>query len=348
MPRFQGALFDFCYTSRMALTLHSPVSAVPRVGPSFTKQLKALGILSVRDALFYLPFRYDDFSHHVAIDRVEAGAPVTIHGQVELIRSRRSFRRRLTITEALVSDTSGSIRVVWFNQPYLATSLPPGTRVALSGRVEDGLPGLQMSNPTYEKIHREMTHTGRLVPIYPAVAGVSQRQLRSLIHDCLPLARDVDDFLPPAVRSNAHLETLAVAIREIHFPSSPARLEAAQRRLAFDELFLFILSALRTKAFLAANLAPAIPFLEGPTREFVTRLPFTLTDDQKQAAWTILRDVAKPSPMNRLLRGDVGSGKTVVSHCHAQCGTQRVSICAAGTNKHSCRATLPNAASNVS
>lgn len=306
-------MFDFCYTASMVFTLHSPVSAVPGVGPTFTKQLKTLGILSVSDALWYVPFRYDDFSHHVAIDQVEPDSLVTIQGQIELIRSRRSFRRRLTITEALVSDDSGSIRVVWFNQPYLATSLPPGTRVALSGRAETGLPTLQLSNPTYEKIHREMTHTGRLVPIYPATAGVSQRQLRSLIHECLPLAKDVMDFLPASVRTASRLENLATALHDIHFPSSPGRLAAAQRRLAFDELFLFILSALRTKAFLATNPAPAIPFLEEPTREFVSRLPFTLTDGQKQAAWTILRDLAKPSPMNRLLQGDVGSGKTVVT-----------------------------------
>jgi len=306
-------VFDFCYTACMALTLHSPVSAVSGVGPTFTKQLKTLGILSVRDALWYLPFRYDDFSHHVPIDRVEADSVVTIHGQVELIRSRRSFRKRLSITEALVSDDTGSIRVVWFNQPYLATSLPPGTRVALSGRAEAGLPALQMSNPTYEKIHAEMTHTGRLVPVYPATAGVSQRQLRSLIHECLPLAKGVEDFLPVSVRSASHLETLATALRDIHFPPSPARLDAAERRLAFDELFLFVLNALRTKAFLATNPAPAIPFLEKPTQDFVGRLPFTLTAGQKKAAWTILRDLAKPSPMNRLLQGDVGSGKTVVT-----------------------------------
>jgi ATP-dependent DNA helicase RecG len=308
-----GAVFDFCYTARMALTLHSPVSAVPRVGPTFTKQLKALGILSVRDALWHLPFRYDDFSKDVAIDQIKAGETVTIRGQVEFIRSRRSFRKRLTITEALVSDTSGSIRAVWFNQPYLPTTLPPGTRVALSGRAEDGLPALQLTSPTYEKISPDMKHTGRLVPIYPAATGVSQRQLRSLIHACIPLAQQVEDMLPASVRSAARLLNIGQALHDIHFPDSETAMAAAQRRLAFDELFLFIMSALQTKKFLAANPAPAIPFLEVPTREFVQNLPFNLTKGQRKAAWEILGDLAKPSPMNRLLQGDVGFGKTVVS-----------------------------------
>ncbi len=226
------------------------------------------------------------------------------------------------ITEAFVEDRSGAIKAVWFNQPYLANTLKEGLTVSLSGKVSFDK-NLYLSNPAYEKISPPplggaggdffLRHTGRLVPVYPETAGLTSRYLRYLISLFLPALAQLTDWLPLEVKKSQRLIDLPAALRQIHFPSSTRAAEQAKRRLAFEELFLLQTFVLTQRVKWQQKRAIKISFNERLIKDFVAKLPFKLTQAQRQAAWEILQDLAKPRPMNRLLEGDVGSGKTVVA-----------------------------------
>ncbi len=297
--------------------LHSfdtSVASLSRFAKIFSGRLKKLGITTVRDLLFYFPFRYDDLSNVVAIRDCIPGVKVTLQGTIELIANRRSPRKRMIITEALIRDATGSIKVVWFQQPFLAKVLPSGTRVALSGVVEEDHYGTQLTSPSYEKMGGGDTiHTGRLVPVYSLTSSVTEKQFRTVLNAAFPLIPSVPEWIPKHIRDHDQLVDIQSALKSIHFPESTEALRIATRRLKFDELFLLQIRNARSRQTRTQEQAPQILFHEKETREFVDALPFTLTDDQKKTAWEILRDMGATSPMHRLLEGDVGSGKTVVA-----------------------------------
>ena len=227
----------------------------------------------------------------------------------------------MTITQAYIQDGTGSIRVVWFNQPYLTNVLKNDMPVSLSGKVNLNK-DLYLSNPSYDKLPTNyelktknylLRHTGRLVPIYPETSGLSSRYLRYIIQPLLPNAKQIKDWLPDAIKRSQRLLDLNAAISQVHFPASLKNANQARRRLAFEELFLLQLFVLRQKVKRLKEQARPIPFNEELIRNAVARLPFKLTLSQKKAAWEIFQDLAKTRPMNRLLEGDVGSGKTVVA-----------------------------------
>ena len=292
--------------------LYTSVVHLNRVGKTVANRLSILGIKTIRDLLFHFPFRYEDFSHLVSISQLQEGAEVTTHGKVELIGNKRSPRKRKIITEALVSDGTGQLRVVWFGQPFLTKNLHVGDEVYLSGRVSSDMLGVQMVSPAYER-GSTGTHTARIVPMYPLTAGVTQKQLRFLMSQIIELANEVEDWLPEELRERIDLMPLAEAIRTIHFPENLDEIKHAERRLKFDELFVLQLRAEMIRQSLKRSKAPALNFQETEIKKFVAGLPFVLTKDQKVAAWEMLQDMQKPEPMNRLLEGDVGSGKTVVA-----------------------------------
>ncbi|MFA5069852.1 MAG: ATP-dependent DNA helicase RecG [Patescibacteria group bacterium] len=296
------------------LTHLSPISEIPRVGPAIAAKLKSLDLETVHDLLFYFPYRYEDFSHIVKVNQVKPHEICTIKGKVQLITGRRSFRRRrMFITESLVADDTGSIKIVWFNQPYLSKILKPGDEIILSGKVEMDYLTPEFISPSFEKVKKEQTHTGRIVPVYSLTAGITQRQMRFFIKSILYAAKNIPDFLPAEIQKNYRLIPLAQALEQIHFPENKDLLVKAENRLKFEELFLIQTQVWQNKIYLKKARAPVIKFLENVTREFVKSLPFTLTLSQKKAAWEILKDLEKSSPMNRLLEGDVGSGKTIVA-----------------------------------
>ncbi|MFH0804774.1 MAG: ATP-dependent DNA helicase RecG [Patescibacteria group bacterium] len=297
----------------MKISLTTTVEELPRVGPALSKKLHQLGLHTVWDLLHHYPFRYDDFSHITTVSRIHAGEPATLRGRINLIANRRSYRRRLYITECLFSDDTGSIKAVWFNQPFITKLLGPGDTVYLSGTAENSSFGLQLQNPSYEKAQREQTHTARIVPIYSLTGSLTEKQVRYLIKLVLPLAAQLPDWLPDDIRQQHQLAPYGTAIREVHFPTSDQTLEQARRRLKFNELFLIQLRTQAVRQALQVQTAPAIPFDENQTKQFVASLPFQLTAGQKKTAWQIIGDLAKATPMNRLLEGDVGSGKTVVA-----------------------------------
>lgn len=286
-----------------------------RVGKTTAKKLQNLGLRTAEDLLFYFPFRYEDWSKILPISQLTYGSAGTCRGRVELIKNTRSFHKRKNITEALVSDKSGSIKVVWFNQPFLTKVLKVGDEIFLSGRVDFDRFGIHLSSPSYEKIRKgeEATHTARIVPVYRTTESLTTKQIRFLIKLVAPLSARVRDWMPPEIKKDFNLVDLSQALKQIHFPDSVPVLKEARHRLKFDELFLIQIHNLLLKANLQKNAAPTIAFREEETKKFTSALPFKLTDGQRQAAWEILKDMASGKPMNRLLEGDVGSGKTLVA-----------------------------------
>lgn len=297
----------------MSISLSSSVAELIGVGPAIAKRLANLKIHTVGDLLWHVPLRYDDFRSIVPIAALMINQTATVRCTLDRIANRRSPRRRMMLTEALVSDDTGTLTAVWFNQPFLEKNLRAGDRVVLSGRVQSRGGTLQMVAPAYEKERDELLHVGRLVPIYPTTAGVSQRQLRYFVQNALRMIVAIPDPLPGSLRQDAHVERLDVALRNIHFPRDEHERDRALHRLKFDELLLFQLRRRTAERNVAPLPAPSIPFHEGDVKNFIARLPFTLTAGQKRAAWDVLQDMMKEKPMHRLMEGDVGSGKTVAA-----------------------------------
>ncbi len=295
------------------LSFSTPVAKLNRIGKATAARLKKMGITAVADLIWHLPSYHEDLSRIVPINQVKVNEKVTIKARVELIANRRSKIKKMNLTEGLVSDDTGSIKVIWFNQPFLTKQIKVGDELYLSGKVDDEYYTLQLTNPLWEKVKSDTIHTARIVPIYPATSGLTQKQLRFLIKQILPLVREMDDYLPNQIKYQFKLMHLSDALFNIHWPDNLTKLSEAKRRLKFDELFGLQIVQAKSKVDLKSQRAPRIPFLESATKKLVNSLPFKLTDDQRKAAWEILQDLDKNIPMNRLLQGDVGSGKTVVA-----------------------------------
>lgn len=278
--------------------------------------LHRLGLHTVHDLLFHFPRRHDDQRERVTLAQLAAGRAVTVEVRVAALRPRRARYRPMPILEAEVVDDTGSASVIWFNQPHLAHLLHPGDRVTLHGKVKRvRRSGLQISNPDVERQTGpdRQSKVGVLVPTYPETARVTSRWLGAQIATLLPVADIEEETLPRSVRDAEGLIPIARALRQVHFPDDQAGLAAARARFGFEELFFPQLAALLARRQRLARRGVRSPYRVEVAREFVASLPFRLTDDQRRAAHEILIDLDRPSPMNRLLQGDVGSGKTVVA-----------------------------------
>lgn len=296
------------------INFSSPLSSLNRVGDTIAAHFKRLGINTAGDLLFYLPFRYDDFSSSLPIAKLKDGETVNIIGTIDLIQNKRSAHRKMQITEALLRDDSGYLKLIWFNQNFITRNLKVGDEISVSGRVHDNYGQMQMTSPNYEKISSpDLINTKGLIPNYHSTSKLSQKQIRFLIKQVLPLANKIEDWLPSDIRKRLGLVDLKNALYQVHFPASSKEIIDSQRRLAFTELFLRQLKSQSIKRELQKLKATPIRFNEEVTRSFVSGLPFPLTADQKKAAWEILKDLQKNQPMSRLLEGDVGSGKTLVA-----------------------------------
>ena len=303
------------------ITLNTTIENITRVGKTTAKRLVAIGLKTVYDLLLYFPFRYEDFRAVTPIVNLENGQNANVVGTIGLIQTKRSPRKRLYITEALVNDETETVRVIWFNQPFIAKILREGDRVSLSGKAETASGEALMRSPAYEKLTGgEAVHTQGLVPIYHLTANITQKQVRFMVKQVIPLAGRIKDWLPREIARAQKLIPLADAIKKIHFPADNAEIEQARARLAFNELFFLQLQSLRAKRETRLSRAIPLTFKERETRRFVASLPFTLTAAQKKAAWQIIRDIGRAVPMARLLEGDVGSGKTLVA-CLAMLNT---------------------------
>ena len=294
------------------------VEKLKNVGGRNLPRLHKLGIKTLRDLMWHLPARYEDYSQIIPIADLVFDQKATVQGTVVKIDSRRIFPRRLVIIEAMIEDDSGTIKAVWFNQPYIATTLTEGTRVSLAGIIKLDKRGLYLASPSYEKLRSDdylayhLTHTHGLIPVYPETEGVTSKYLRFLIKPILT-ELVLADHLSEESRDRNGLIDLTTALQKIHYPLTLAEADQAKERLAFDDLLLFQIKALLERRKINQLKSPAIPFDKELVTDFIKRLPFELTKDQKISAWEILKDLEKPYPMNRLMEGDVGSGKTVVA-----------------------------------
>ena len=291
-----------------------PIGSAKGVGTEMEQKLARLKIYTVGDLITHFPRRYDDFSQIIPNREMKPGN-VTFRGIIERVASRYARTRKLHITEAIISDGTGTIKAIWFNQQYLAKSLPMKTEVMVSGNLLFKNNDLALQSPAIEAISesKDTKDTARIVPIYPETEGLSSKVIRGLILPLLPLAATLDETLPQSVVNSAALVSRAEALREIHFPTDMETLAAARNRLAFEELWFLMLASLTIKHEIMTETAPAIEFQASIAQAFTAVLPFDLTDSQRKAAWEILMDLKHSRPMNRLLEGDVGSGKTVIS-----------------------------------
>ncbi|MFN2215079.1 MAG: ATP-dependent DNA helicase RecG [Anaerolineales bacterium] len=299
-------------TSLEALT--APVTVLPGVGPKHGQTLERLGLKTLEDMLYFFPRRYDDYSQLKTINRLEYGEQVTIIGNVKSANTRKVRNGKVNITEGIISDGTGSIRATWFNQPWMVKKLRPGVQVVLSGKTDQYLGRISMNNPEVEQIEQQNLHTNRIVPVYPLTANITQRWLRRLMHRVITYwAPKLDDPLPNDLRKNEDLIDLSDAILQVHFPDSKEKLHDSRYRLAFEEILYLQLGMLEQKRTWQERTAKTFMVSQEWLNERVSQLPFNLTSAQQRSLSEMRSDLASGHPMNRLLQGDVGSGKTVIA-----------------------------------
>lgn len=275
--------------------------------------LKRLGVETVRDLFYHFPHRYEDYSVTTPIAELASDTRVTVEGIVTKLTAGKTWKKKLLLTEATLEDRTGMLRAIWFNQRFVQTVLKEGQTVRLSGKITRDRDGLIMQSPAFERAERTATHTGRLVPVYPETTGLTSKFLRWQIATLFKTLKTIPDPIPAAILADLHLPDLKTALAYIHFPKLEKHVLLAEKRFAFEEMFLLQLKSLSVRA--AANAGQSRPIaLSSDTREvFLKTLGFGLTGAQEKAITQILTDLAVTHPMNRLLNGDVGSGKTAVA-----------------------------------
>lgn len=296
------------------MSLDLPIQYVKGVGPKRAVLFQRLGIETLRDLLYFIPKRYEDRSNLKPINSLESDTYQTIFCQVVDIQEER-IRNNLTLIKAKVRDNTGEAIAVWFNQTYLRNILKKGTKLYLYGNISRRFGKIEIQNPDYEIADGDETiHTGRIIPVYSLTEGLSQKILRNIIWNTLNnYLEDVDEFLPNEILNKYGFPEIKEAIQNIHFPENEVLLKKARERLTFEEFFLLQLIILRRRMSLLREYAPVIKVSRELEKRFLESLPFELTNAQKRVIEDIKRDIASGRSMQRLLQGDVGSGKTIVA-----------------------------------
>lgn len=272
--------------------------------------LASIGIFTVADLLDYFPRKYDDYSNVINISDIKPGL-IAIKVRFDNIKTRR-VRRSLHITEADAYDKTGRVRVVWFNQPYRGSSLKPNIEYLLKGDYELKNKRMSIINPSVEEA-KDVNLTNQIVPVYPERSGVKNHQIRKIIKTVLNSNWSIADTLPEEIVESNSLMPISSAYKQLHMPTDAGSLQQAKQRMAFEELFIIMYASELIKRDIKSAEAKPIKFNKESAIKFVEELPFKLTDSQRAAVWQIYKDIDKAEPMNRLVEGDVGSGKTVVA-----------------------------------
>jgi ATP-dependent DNA helicase RecG len=293
--------------------LKAPVSTMNGIGPKISEKLEAIGVRTIEDVLYCFPRRYDDYTRMLPLNKLSPGETVTAVGTVRnaiVIKGKRG----LDVLNVTVDDGAGTLAVSFFGQPYLRSKFERGVQVVFSGRTDLFRGHITMNNPEWELLEREALHTRAIVPVYPLTKGLTAHNMRKFTRAALEQwAPQLPDYMPEAVLVRTDLPDLGWAIQQIHFPSSWDALEHARRRLMFDELILLQLGVLRNRRDWQSVPGESMIAPDEWLGAFVETLPFPLTGAQQRAILAIREDMARPVPMNRLLQGDVGAGKTVVA-----------------------------------
>ncbi|HKC14893.1 MAG TPA: ATP-dependent DNA helicase RecG [Patescibacteria group bacterium] len=298
------------------MDLQTKVLDVSRIYKVYASRLEKLGIRTLEDFLYHIPFRYDDYSVVSKISQVQPGETVTIQGKI--INIKNIYTRRFKIQTATVEDDTGTINITWFNQPYITKYLKIGDKVSLSGKIDFFKNKTVIQSPEFEVMGTQETiHTGRLVPVYPETRGVSSKWLRRQVYKILSEHKDeINEFLPEKILKDNGLFDLQKSFEQSHFPKDLETAEKAKQRLSFDELFFLRLSSLTKKKEWEEKYSQKpmkITRYKDELDIFLKKLPFELTNAQKRVIEEIFKDINSDKPMNRLLQGEVGSGKTVVA-----------------------------------
>lgn len=298
------------------MQLTDPITKLPMVGPRYSAKLERLGIISIENLLYHVPNRYKDFRSITDIAGAEFGKTVTI--KAKIVQMKNIFTgggKRLQIAE--ISDNSGTMQCVWFNQMFLTTAIKKNMHFSFSGRVDLFSKNKAFISPEYENIDskEETIHTGRLVPVYPETQGVSSKWLRQKIFLVLNSFRqELNDFIPEPDLSKLKLIGFARALESVHFPFDINMSDLGRKRLAFNELLFHQLKSLfRKKQWDKLKSSLKININNSTLKDYLDLLPFELTASQLRSIQEVFKDLKRDHPMNRLLEGDVGSGKTVVA-----------------------------------
>lgn len=293
------------------MNLDAKVEKIKGVGVKATQQFAISGIETVGDLIEFLPRAYEDYSHVTKILGVKPGK-VTLKAKCEKIVTR-PVRRGLRITTATLADSSGKLQAVWFNQPYRETQLKTGKEFYFSGVFEFNYNRYQLTNPSAELVSDMPVQTDRILPVYRSIKGLKSPLVRKILSELRPLITMLPESLPKSIINSEKLISRSEAVMAMHFPKNDDDIEKARERLAFEELFQLLLASQLNRQENAKLTGWHIPFNLSVVSNFVTKLPFKLTTAQRIAAWEIIQDLERKTPMNRLLQGDVGSGKTVVA-----------------------------------
>jgi len=287
------------------------ITDIKGVGPEMAKKFAILGVHSVTDLIENFPRRYEDYSNVTPIHDIEPGA-ITIEATITQAKGRY-VRRGMHITEATATDGTDSVRLVWFNQPYRANALKPGEQYFISGNYELSRSRFAVMNPSVELVSGFPVNTARIIPVYRETKGITSNQIRKAVREVIQESTALAETLPAWLIAEQKLIDRATALKTMHFPENNRALDAARLRLGFEEVFALTLAALLNKRELLQDESVSIPFDDRLAKEFVSHLPFVLTDAQRKVVFQIYQDMEKTQPMNRLIEGDVGSGKTVVA-----------------------------------
>lgn len=297
------------------MKLTTPLEQIKGVGPKTAQALAAAGLKTISDALDFLPRAYDDYSTAVNIADLQPGK-VTVKARCESV-STRIVRRGLRITTAVLADKSGKVKAVWFNQPYRETQLKSDAEFIFSGQFGMQYNRYQINNPSVELAKEvaktTMENASGIQPVYKSIKNIRPKTVQDLMKNIRPIMDFLPETLPENIIQRQKLVSRSEAVKFLHAPKTHEEISRGRERLAFEELFEMILAAQFNKQEQTRLTGWKIPFNKSVVKNFVDQLPFPLTNAQRRAAWQILQDLESDHPMNRLLQGDVGSGKTVVA-----------------------------------
>jgi ATP-dependent DNA helicase RecG len=300
--------------SQSPAALNSKLTVLQGVGPKNAESLTKLGMQTLGDMLYNYPRRYEDYSLLKPIQSLMLNDVVTVLGSVQSVHNRPIRGGKQSILELILSDGTGALRISFFNQPWLLNRFKQGDMISVSGRIDQYLGRIVMNSPDWEFVEMENLHTNRIVPIYALTERITQKWLRNQMKQVISFwAPAVADPLPDTTKRDARLVSLGEALTQVHFPDSQDRLKLARERLAFDEIFYLQMGVLNQKKDWQAVEGRRFTISDEWLGTRVETLPFTLTSAQQTAMEDIRKDLDSGKPMNRLIQGDVGSGKTVVA-----------------------------------